>query len=543
MSNMRAMAPFNIELMDLTPEKLRGIKPVTSLDYYETVGGNLHEDGLFSVSIFGRIGDEARDQRFSYINLGTPIFHPVIYRTLVQLKGLYQGIMSGTIYARWDETLKDFVATNELQGKTGYAFFVEHWRDIQFQRTRSNLRDVRLKVIERYKDRAMTDKVLVLPAGLRDIEVGDDGRPVVGEVNTYYRKLLSVARTIHDTKSHTESPALNLPRMVMQQAFNEIFDYFTNMLEGKKGFLQNRWGARRIASGTRNVISAMNGSTPVLGGTRGPKFTDTIVGLYQMAQSIQPVTIFCLRTQYLESIFGIGDGKAYLVDPKTLKGQIVELDPSTFDAWTTNEGLEKFLNAFQEITTRKKPIMVEDYYLALIYRGPDKTFKIFSDIDKLPKHLDRKYVHPITPIELLYLSGYRIWHRYYGFVTRYPITGTGSTYPSSAYVKTTTEGEERRELDENWEPYPDHSYVALEFPRADVNTFVDSLVLSPTRLAGLGADFDGDTASWNCVMTEEAIEDCRKYLDSKNAYVDPRGGLRASSSTYTAELVLRSMTA
>jgi hypothetical protein len=187
--------------------------------------------------------------------------------------------------------------------------------------------------------------------------------------------------------------------------------------------------------------------------------------------------------------------------------------------------------------------MVEDYYLALIYRGPDKTFKIFSDIDKLPKHLDRKYVHPITPIELLYLSGYRIWHRYYGFVTRYPITGTGSTYPSSAYVKTTTEGEERRELDENWEPYPDHSYVALEFPRADVNTFVDSLVLSPTRLAGLGADFDGDTASWNCVMTEEAIEDCRKYLDSKNAYVDPRGGLRASSSTYTAELVLRSMTA
>lgn len=539
----RAMVPFNLEIMKLTDAKLQGVKPVTSLDLYETVGGNLHEDGLFSVGIFGRVGDEVRDQRFSYIKLGTSVFHPVIYKTLVQLKGLYQGIMAGTIYAKWDDALKDFVATNELQGRTGYAFFVEHWKDIQFQRTRSALRDVRLKLIEKYKDRAMVDKVLVLPAGLRDIEIGDDGRPVVGEVNTFYRKLLSVSRTIGDTKGHTESAALNLPRQVMQTAFNDIFDFFLNMLEGKKGFLQNRWGARRIASGTRNVISAMNGSSALLGGKRAPKFTDTIVGMYQMAQSVLPITIFHLRTKYLEPIFSLGDGKARLVDPKTLKGEVVHLDPISFDAWTTNEGLEKFVNAYSELTTRKKPIMVEDYYLALIYRGPDGTFKIFSDIDELPAGFDRKHVTPVTPVELLYLSGYHDWNKYYGFVTRYPITGTGSTYPSTAYVKTTTEGEERRELDDNWHPYSGDDHLALEFPRLDIDTFVDSLVLSPTRLAGLGADFDGDTASWNAVMTEEALDACKKYLNSVQAYVDPRGWLRASSSTFTAELVCRSMTA
>jgi hypothetical protein len=538
----RAMLPFNIEILKLEPRTLATMKPVTSLDYYENTNGQLHEDGLFSVSIFGRVGDELRDERFSYIDLGASIFHPAIYKTLVQLKGLYQGILLGTTYARWDEAQKDFVAADELHGKTGYGFFMEHWRDIEFHRTRSPLRDIRLKLIDKYQDRAMLDKILVLPAGLRDIEVGDDGRPVVGEVNTFYRKLLAVSRTVADSHASHDSPSLNLPRQVMQQAFNDTYEFFTRMLEGKKGFVQNRWGGRRIASGTRNVISAMNGSTALLGGPRAPKYNDTIVGLYQAAIALLPISIFHLRTHYLDDIFALGDGKARLVDPKTLKGVITSVSSLAFDKWTTNEGLEKVISNYGELTTRKKAVMVDDYYMALIYRGPDGTFRVFSDIDELPKHLSRKDVHPINYTELLYLSGYQVWNTYYGFVTRYPITGTGSTYPTSIYLKTTTVGEERRELGHDWQPLgPDH--VALEFPKADLDTFVDSLVLSPTRLEGLGADFDGDTCSLNMVYSRESLKSCQDYLNTKNAYVDPRGGLRASSSTFTAELVLRSMTA
>lgn len=539
----RAMLPFNIELLKLEPNQLATMKPVRSLDYYENTNGQLHEDGLFSVSIFGRVGDEMRDERFSYIDLGASILHPVIYKTLVQLKGLYQGIMNGTIFARWDDQLKDFVATDELRGRTGYGFFMEHWKDIQFNRTRSPIRDVRLKLIEKYKDRAMLDKILVLPAGLRDIEVGDDGRPVVGEVNTYYRKLIAVAGTVTPSKTDHDSAAYNLPRTVMQQAYLDTYDYFYQMIEGKGGFLQNRWGSRRIASGTRNVITAMNGSTALLGGRRAPKYNDTIVGLHQATIAMLPIAIYHLRTHYLEQIFGLGDGRARLVDPKTLKGTIVSLGTQTYDKWTTNEGLEKFIASYGELATRKKPVMVDDYYLALIYKGPDGTFKIFSDIDELPKELSRKHVRPINYVELLYLSAYAEWNKYYGFVTRYPVTGTGSTYPSSQYVKTTTEGEERRELGEDWKPLPGDEHVALEFPREDVDSYIDSLVLSPTRLGGLGADFDGDTCSWNVIYTREALEACEKYLDTRNAYVDPRGDLRASSSTFTAELVFRSMTA
>jgi hypothetical protein len=54
--------------------------------------------------------------------------------------------------------------------------------------------------------------------------------------------------------------------------------------------------------------------------------------------------------------------------------------------------------------------------------------------------------------------------------------------------------------------------------------------------------FDGDTASFNVNMTDEAIAEVSKYLTTKNAFVSPHNGLRASASVPTVELVLKNMT-
>jgi hypothetical protein len=45
------------------------------------------------------------------------------------------------------------------------------------------------------------------------------------------------------------------------------------------------------------------------------------------------------------------------------------------------------------------------------------------------------------------------------------------------------------------------------------------------------------------VLSDEANKASEQYLNSLQAFVDPRGGLRASVSTTTSELVMRSMTA
>jgi hypothetical protein len=533
--------PFNLELLRLDKQATLTMKPVTSMDIVETAGGDLAEDGLFSVSIFGRIGDEVRDTRFSYIDIHTTILHPVIYQRLERLKGLYTEILSGKGYALWNDETKDFDRSNELEGKTGFQFFMEHFPKMVFRRNDSAIRNLTIDLLDKYRDKATIDKILVLPAGLRDVETDATGRIRVGEINEFYRKILAVSATIAQTSDAHTSPILNNARFMLQTAFNGVFDFLENMLQGKKGFLQGKWGSRRVFNGTRNVISTMNTSVKVLGGKNAPRFTDTVVGLHQLSRALLPVTINMLRTGYLADIFNAGEGQARLIDKKTLKNETVKLPHDTYDRYTTIEGLEKLVASYGEVESRHLPIEIEGRYLALIYVDNKGNFRIFHDIDELPEGFNKKFVQPINLCQLLYLSGYKKWNDYCGFVSRYPITGMGSSYPTTVYVRTTIAGEVRYELGPNWERLGEDS-VAVEFPKFDPLAYLDSQVIPSARLAGLGADFDGDTCSLTMVYGDESLAEIRNHLNSKEAWVDPRGWLKASTSVHTLELVLRNMT-
>lgn len=479
--------PFNVELLKLTPSRLEGIRPVTSIDFFENANGDLHEDGLFSIPIFGRIGSEERDQRFSYIDIKLEVLHPVIYERLSKLKAIYKGIIGGTQHAVWDKEKLDFVASDEVSGQTGYSFFMQHWKKIAFVRNDSIIRDMRIQLIEKYKDRAMTSKIIVMPAGLRDIETGDDGRIEYGDINGLYRKLISTASTIPDTDGIATDPTHDLARTMLQNTFNELYAFIEQMITGKRGFLQSKWASRAVFNSTRNVITAADLSTEFLGGVNAPKYTDTTFGLYQLSRMLLPKVIFMLRSGYLSEIFRFGDNRALLVEPATLSSEVVDLSSETYDRWVTNEGLEKVVASYGEVGLRDRPITLDGRYLALIYVGPDATFKVFHDINDLPEGFDRKYVRPISLVELLYLSGYREWNNYIAFVTRYPVTGVGSCYPSTTRVKTTIVGEIRRELGPDWLPLED-TQPATEFPILPAAAYLDSQVVNTTRLAQLGGD-------------------------------------------------------
>lgn len=534
------LLPFNVELLKLTPARLAGLGQVKSMDYFQNANGDLHEEGLFSISIFGQMGSEQRDKRFGYIDVKLEILHPVIYKQLLKLKSMYKGIIAGTQSAIWDEQKKDFIPADEINGQTGFGFFLKHWKKIEFVRNDSEIRSLRIRLIEKYRDRATTTKVLVMPAGLREIEVEDDGRIRSDDINGIYRRLISVAATVVPDEQDPYNPTLDLARFMLQERFNELYEYLENLLSDKKGFIQDRWASRAVFNSTRNVITAADLSTNFLGDSREFKYTDTMFGLYQLSRMLLPKVIFWLRSGYLSKIFSYGDNRALLVDPKTLKSDVVEITPKSFDRWTTIEGLEKVVASYGEISLRDKPIVVDGYYLALIYVGPDATFKIFNDIRELPSSLERKYVRPISLVELLYLSGYKEWNTFIAFVTRYPVTGVGSTYPSTTKVKTTVVGERRVELGDDWKPLGE-DYYADEFPILPAKAYLDSQVVNSTRLAGLGGDYDGDTMSATAIYSDEALQEQKAYLTKKTAYVDPRGGLRASSAIPTIELVVLNM--
>ena len=531
--------PFNLSLLQLTPDKLMGLRPVTSLSIFEGATKNFDEAGLFSTIIFGKVGDERRLRRFSFINIKVSIFHPIVYTALTQLKRFYGEILSGKAYAVWNDDIKDFEKSTPLLGKTGFQFFRENWKNIQFENRPSVQREENIRLINMYKEKAMIDKIVVIPAAYRDIEIQASGKISENEMNTLYRKLLSLANTIPESSVTASPEALDLVSNSLQNTYITLYDLFKAMVEGKKNLMMGKWASRKIFNGTRNVITSMNMDSTELGSPGNVGFNDTVVGLYQYLKATLPVSRFQIKSGFLSKVFPGPHSPAVLINKTTLRKETVKLRPEYFDAWMTDEGVEKVITSFGEETVRHKELEIEGYYVGLIYKGPKGEFRIFQDIDEVPDDSYRKHVTPITFCELLYLSVYRFSSKYPAFVTRYPVTGFGSIYPSKTFLKPTVLTEVREELDDRWEPMG-KDFTAYQFPLK--TDFVNSISPHASKLVGLGADFDGDTASLNVVYSDEAIAEVDKLLSSKKFYVGTDGRIAFSSGTDTVRYLLTNIT-
>ena len=535
----RVEAPVNIAILELTPTKLKNLPQVTVLDFFEGNSKDFHPQGLFSTQIFGRVGDERRSQRFAYIDIKVKVFHPIIFRTLEKLKRLYGEVMAGTSYAVWNAETKDFEKASPLAGgETGFHFFLKHWEEIEFRKSPSTSREQMIKLIEKYKGIAMTDKVIVMPAGLRDLEFDEHDRISEDEINPAYRRLLVLANTINEAAIENNPEILDTRRYQIQMAFTAIYEMITALIEGKKKLVLNRWASRRTFNGTRNVITAMNPSVPYLGEPGALNFNSTIIGLYQYLKATLPVSQYQIR-RFLENVFPDVNQPARLIDKETLKSEEVLLSSRYYNHWATNEGIERVITAYKEEAVRDIPLEIDGRYVLLVYKGPDMTFRVMQSIDELPPDRNKADVHPITLTELLYLSVYEKANSYPMLVTRYPITGVGSIYPSFTYLRVTQKFERRTRLDENWTPM-DESHTAREFPIK--SAYVNSLMPHSSRLGGLNADFDGDTSSANIAYSDESIAEVNALLSKRRAYIGTDGNFIANTNVMTVQLVVANMT-
>lgn len=494
---MATKDPLNISLLKVDSSLTRLIPTISSLDIYESASStSFHPDGLFSTEIFGRVGDPNRDFTFARIPLKTTILHPVVWERLIRIRALYGDILTGKAYAVWDAKQKDFVSSNEIDGSTGYNFFMSHWNELVMPRSAgtdkndiSTIRNMRIALIEKYREEALTNNILVLPAGLRDIEVDALGRTKEGEINPLYRTIMSIANTIADTYDKNSS-VLDNARVSLQRAFNEVYDKIETLLKDKRGFLQAKWASRKITNGTRNVISAMTVSPISLHDENNVTVNDTIVGLWQTTRGALPIARVAMEQFILNDIFQSAEGTVYLIDKKSFKLTPVSVSSKSYDLWTTRDGLDKVINQQKEIDLRHKPVEIDGYYMALVYRPKDKNvFKVFRDIESVPDWVDKKDIHPLTNMELIYLSGYKKWNKLKILVTRYPVAGEGSIYPSNLRVTTTVKTEVRRELNDEWAlDESDDTNTATAYPDFSVKQYVDSMLISNSRVGGLGAD-------------------------------------------------------
>lgn len=475
--------PANLWLLQIDDDLAKHITPVTVLDSFYGGTENFHDEGLFSVSIFGRVGSDERMTRMSYIDAKLTVLQPTYFKDLIALKQLYGKILSGTAYAKWDDKEKDFVNADVLTGDTGYAFFMSRFNELEFKKNDSQQRALRVDFLNKNRDKALNRRIAVMPAGLRDLQIDADGQTTESDINKLYRKVIGIANTISEY-ADPDDAMLDSTRYNLQLAFNAIYEYIILLLGGKSGFVQKGWGSRRVFKGTRNVITAMNTLPPVLGSKAHPGANNTVIGLYQCAKGVEPKTKFWLKSFILDETFEGRDGYANLIDPKTLTPTRAIIDPDDFDRYNTPEGLGKVINMIRTPWMRSMPVKVGKYFLALIYVD-DVGYRVFKDINELPKTFNRKNVSPLNYAQLIYLAGLPYWNDIPTTNTRYPITGQGSIYLSKVYLKTTSEAKRLKHYNEMWELEED--LEAYEFPDPKKPWF-DAMSPHPSRLALLGGD-------------------------------------------------------
>lgn len=544
--NLLQQLPFNISLLTLNAQNVQGLREVKVLDIFE--GGsdvsearskNFHPDGLFSVETFGKVGDEKRNRMFGYIDLKLPIFHPIIFKALLDLKELYGRIMSGAEYATFNEKTKDFEPATMVTGQTGFSFFMKHFPELRFEERRSTSREFNIKMVykEREKENVLMTKLIVMPAGLRDFTIDPNGKPEEDEINTLYRRVMNISGVLQNINLRGDLEHFDSTRYQLQLRVREIYDYIVSLLEGKHKLIQGWWTNRNIFNSTRNVITSHVVRMDRLDGPTWVSKNHTVVGLYQVLRAIFPLALNLVRNFTMQAFPG-SNVPAILVNPKTLGKEQIQVGSEFYDEWVTQEGLESVIGRFEIEGLRHDPVMINKHYLGLIYND-GKQVKFVQGIEDLPEGRDPKFLKPITYAELFYLAIAERVKTIPCFVTRYPVINFGGIYPSWIYLKTTMRSSSLVLLDEQWEPT---SSILTEWP-IEGEAFMNSMSPSVDHLGLLGADHDGDMCSFIALLTDEASQEAATTFNWANYYVGVDGRMNFSSANHISDLVFSEMTA
>lgn len=529
---------LNLKLLQITKDDIKLMTPITAPDIFERGTHHFHPEGLYSTEIFGQVGSKERGTTFSYIDLKNEILHPLIVDALNDLKkNLYLGIMAGTVKAIWSDEEKNFIKSDTDEAQTGFEFFMQHRKLIEHKQTGSDERAIKIELLNRYEAESEMRYHLVMPASYRDMEIKNDTQRVDNEINDLYRRLISATNVMISAQ---DKAPYDVPRWTVQRTAREIHETIMRILKGKSGAMQKKYGRRTTRNSTRNVVTAMDPSSKYLMDPKNPTLKDTKISFIQTLFGALPFTLRGLKHGILEDIFptGLEGDDVWLVNPKTLKRELHELDADTVDKYATTNGRKKLLTRFFNKRLRNKPVMVNGQYIALVYED-EKTFKIFTDIDELPKGYDKKKVSPLTLGDLLYTSCYPEYDEKYGTMTRYPITEDGSVFPTRYIVTTTVKTFTKQELDENWEPkatfhnFPDRHIDAI---------WLNALSPHLSRLDGSGGDFDGDQYTSPFLLIKDSVEEIKHYYNTRKAYTRLDGTFLASAGNKSNGLIAFNLT-
>lgn len=478
-----------------------GLKAVTNPILFES--GNIPTpDGLLSLEIFGTTSRE-RKETFAYVDLNSAFFHPFAYKQLKRLDRRIENIVHGN--QRFIINHEGQLVRDEENGNTGIVWLYKNWDKLIFKRNDSQIRDERIDlIIKCKKDVLFCKQWIIIPAFYRDVNFknADSGKLSHNELTDLYCKLLRYTTML---KSSMEFDFLvNSTLARIQETLVEIYDYFKQKIEKKRGLIRKSLLGKSVDYGCRTVITA-------------PQFGETYksdpVDYYHAGV---PISIICttffpfmlhemrnlFKELYEKLNYQISDLSQY---DKRLSGS-VNLAP--FELTYTEDTFKSIMDTF----TRSYEDRFERVEIPL--EEPQK-YPVYFKINENGVDRDMTYT------DLLYICAVRAAEDKHVFITRYPITNYFGTFPCGIRVLSTLKTHKAIVNETEYEFYPT---IDLNMKKTDVATFFfDVLKMSNVYLKAIGGDYDGDQTSVKGVFTAEANEECKRLIRSKANILDISG--------------------
>lgn len=369
-------------------------------------------DGLLSTDIFGTTMMD-RKQTFAYINLNCHVFQPLIYKMIRRMDRRIDQILSGSNTFKIDSKGN---IVEDPSGETGSEWLYKNWEKIKWAKNDSRIRSERIDLINTHtKDEIFQSKEIVCPAFYRDVNLQSSkaGRPSIHEINHPYSKLIRFASALNQGDFAFN---LHYTRFMIQKTLVEIYDYFKNKIDKKKGIIKQNLLGKSVDYGARVVIGTANFTYN--------RMEDMPVNTYHagvpLSYCISLFTPFFAGwiQNFFWNEFEIRGMKYPVYVKKTKEIKYVGIkDPTVqFNDEKVKDLMTKYIYSYSE---RFDPIIVEtidpDYpEIKLFFKGYTSDDKEFDPNDVM-KLLNRRY---FTLTDLFYIAASDICKDKHVYITR-----------------------------------------------------------------------------------------------------------------------------
>ena len=515
-------AIFYLEVLDVNKfVKNNDWKEITNPTFF-SASGQPTPDGLLSNEIFGTIKND-RANIFAYIDLVEYFIDPSCYKVLIKLNKQFSYLVKGL--HRYSIDKDGQLVIDDQNGGTGIKWLKANFSKLKFERTKSRVRDMRIKYIMHNfeKGRMFINKYIVIPPFYRDVNTSGKYTGV-GQVNTLYVNLLTMCATLRENNDYGLSMADTTCAQI-QNKLVTLYDWFCGNknpgLDNSGAGLAGKVGLIRRAnmSYTSDYSSRLVLTAPEL---KAESVDDLMVSLDKSAAPLAavatcfyPFMLFNIRKFFEGELLNATSYETYDKDgnPVTVELQNPMM---AFTDDIIKDQLRKFVYSYDN---RFLPVRLP------VVNGPkDTVFFMWFKAERWQDPKDAKegvepiLQRPLTWVDVIYQAAVKSTKDKKISFTRFPYDSYFNTIYTGIEVASTNETEPLYVNGEFYKFYPKIREEDILAPSG--NRFADTMRISNLYLAGLKGDYDGDTGIMKGSFFKESNDELAKYVNSKSNFID-----------------------